>query len=326
MSFLNQGKRWKCIFCNTINDVEEGYYSPLNQDGLRNDLQQRYELTHCSIEIAAPLEYTVRQPMAPCYVFVIDVSLNAQKCGMVQSICNGILDSLDKLPGGKRTQIGFITFDSKIHFYTLKEGAMAPQMLVLSDLNDIFIPAEQDLVVNLDQNRELIEQLLESLPYMHNNTTDVETATGPALDAATRIMSQNGGKLMLFLSSLPSLGFGRLKHREDAKLLGTNKEHTILAAGDKFYKTSAQKLTRFQISCNIYLFSEAYIDVSTLSNLTENTGGSIYYYNKYQANLNENKFIHDLKHDLTRVTGWEGVTRTRVTKGVNCTNFYGSFF
>jgi hypothetical protein len=39
-----------------------------------------------------------------------------------------------RLPGNTRTKIGFITFDSTIHFYSLQEGLSQPQMLIVSDI------------------------------------------------------------------------------------------------------------------------------------------------------------------------------------------------
>jgi hypothetical protein len=41
-----------------------------------------------------------------------------------------IKESLDALPGGERTQIGFLTFDSTLHFYNLKASLTQPQMMV----------------------------------------------------------------------------------------------------------------------------------------------------------------------------------------------------
>ena len=39
-----------------------------------------------------------------------------------------------RLPGDTRTKVGFITFDSTIHFYNLQEGLSQPQMLIVSDI------------------------------------------------------------------------------------------------------------------------------------------------------------------------------------------------
>ena len=40
-----------------------------------------------------------------------------------------------RLPGDSRTRIGFMTFDSTIHFYNLQEGLSQPQMMIVSDID-----------------------------------------------------------------------------------------------------------------------------------------------------------------------------------------------
>lgn len=68
--------------------------------------------------------------MPPVYFFVIDVSAPAVACGMVAAVASSIKACLAKLPGGERTQIGFLTFDSRLHFYNLRSSLAQPQMLV----------------------------------------------------------------------------------------------------------------------------------------------------------------------------------------------------
>ena len=68
--------------------------------------------------------------MPPTYVFVIDVSYRAVAAGILPTIAQSIKDALDNLPGSDRTRVGFITFDSSLHFYKLSPGASAPQMMV----------------------------------------------------------------------------------------------------------------------------------------------------------------------------------------------------
>ena len=72
----------------------------------------------------------VRSPMPPTYIFLIDVSYRAVGAGILPTIAEAIRSSLDQLPGGERTHVGFITFDSSLHFYKLSPGASAPQMMV----------------------------------------------------------------------------------------------------------------------------------------------------------------------------------------------------
>lgn len=42
--------------------------------------------------------------------------------GYLNMFCKLLKDNLDKMPGDLRTQIGFITFNSTVHFYSLKVG------------------------------------------------------------------------------------------------------------------------------------------------------------------------------------------------------------
>lgn len=51
------------------------------------------------------------------------------------------LQCLDRLPGNDRTQVGFVTFDSSVHFYSLKATLSKPQQLVVADLSEqLFMP------------------------------------------------------------------------------------------------------------------------------------------------------------------------------------------
>lgn len=86
---------------------------------------------------------------------------------------------------------------------------------------------------------------------------------------------------MVLSSTLPTLGEGALKPREDPKLLGTAKvcgqlklgnqklmgqqESSLLQPASSFYKTFAIDCSRAQISVDMFLFSNAYTDIASLS-------------------------------------------------------------
>lgn len=160
-------------------------------------------------------------------MFVIDVSSQSIQSGMLTHCVSAIKQSLDSLPGIPRTQIGFITFDSSIHFYNLKASLNAPQMLVVSDFSgDIVLPLPEDLLVNLQDSRKIVEQLLDLLPSMFANTVVNVSCTGPALLAAKQVITHIGGKMLLFQSSLPTLGEGCLKVRDNPRMLGKSSSHS----------------------------------------------------------------------------------------------------
>lgn len=326
VTFTDAGRKWRCNICSLLNDVPGDYFAHLDATGKRIDLDQRPELMKGSVEFVAPTEYMMRPPMPPVYFFLIDVSVSAVRSGMIEVVAQTIRSCLDELPGYPRTQIGFATFDSAIHFYNMKSSLTQPQMMVVSDLDDIFVPLPDDLLVNLSESRSVVETFLDSLPSMFQDNVNVESAFGPALKAAFMVMSQLGGKLLIFQNTLPSLGVGRLKLRgDDLRVYGTDKEHMLRIPEDQFYKQMAAELTKYQIAVNVYAFSDKYTDIASLGTLAKYTGGQVCYYPGFQSAIHGEKLRHELARDLTRETAWESVMRIRCGKGVRFTSYHGNF-
>lgn len=326
VAFTDSGRKWRCNICALLNEVPGEYFAHLDASGRRVDLDQRPELTKGSVEFIAPAEYMVRPPMPPLYFFLIDVSLTAVRSGMLEVLAQTIKNSLDSLPGFPRTQIGFITYDSTVHFYNMKSSLTQPQMMVMSDLEDVFVPLPDDLLVNLSESRAVVDAFLDSLPSMFQDNVNVESAFGPALKTAFMVMNQLGGKLLIFQSSIPSLGVGRLKLRgDDLRVYGTDKEHTLRVPEDPFYKQMAADFTKYQIAVNVYAFSDKYTDIATIGTLAKYTGGQVYYYPSFQASVHKDRLRHELNRDLTRETAWESVMRIRCGKGVRFTTYHGNF-
>ena len=104
-----------------------------------------FSQTNPLITQAGPGDGQVRPPMPPAFFFVIDVSQAAVASGVLAHVCRAIRSSLDRLPGGERTRIGFLTFDTALHFYNLKAGLTQPQMMArptaLKSAHSYFPPA-----------------------------------------------------------------------------------------------------------------------------------------------------------------------------------------
>ncbi|KAG8502820.1 hypothetical protein CXB51_000464 [Gossypium anomalum] len=319
VTFTDAGRKWRCNICSLLNDVPGEYFANLDATGRRIDLDQRPELIKGNVELVAPMEYMVRPPMMPLYFFLIDVSISAVRSGMIEVVAQTIRSCLDELPGFPRTQI--VTYE-----ISGKSSLMQPQMMVVSDLDDIFVPLPDDLLVNLSESRNVVETFLDSLPSMFQDNVNVESAFGSALKAAFMVMSKLGGKLLIFQNTLPSMGVGRLKLRgRDLHVYGTDKEQTLRLPEYTFYKQMAADLTKFQIGVNIYAFSDTYTDIAYLGTLAKYTGGQVYYYPSFQSGIHGEKLRHELARDLTRETAWEAVMRIRCGKGIRFTSYHGNF-
>jgi len=100
--------------------------------------------------------------------------------------------------------------------------------------------------------------------------------------------SERAGKLLVLHSSLPTseVAPGKLKNREaDRKLLGTEKEKTVLTPQSTFYTTLGQDCVTNGCSVDLYLFNNSYIDVATLGQVARLTGGSVNKYTYFQVRL-----------------------------------------
>ncbi|XP_034355889.2 protein transport protein Sec24B isoform X5 [Arvicanthis niloticus] len=327
VSFIDQ-RRWKCNLCYRVNDVpEEFLYNPLTRS--YGEPHKRPEVQNSTVEFIASSDYMLRPPQPAVYLFVLDVSHNAVEAGYLAVLCQSLLENLDKLPGDSRTRIGFMTFDSTIHFYNLQEGLSQPQMLIVSDIDDVFLPTPDSLLVNLYESKELIKDLLNALPNMFINTRETHSALGPALQAAFKLMSPTGGRVSVFQTQLPSLGAGLLQSREDPNQRSSTKVVHHLGPATDFYKKLALDCSGQQTAVDLFLLSSQYSDLASLACMSKYSAGCIFYYPSFHSTHNPSqaeKLQKDLKRYLTRKIGFEAVMRIRCTKGLSMHTFHGNFF
>uniref|UniRef100_A0A8C2LW22 SEC24 homolog B, COPII coat complex component n=1 Tax=Cricetulus griseus TaxID=10029 RepID=A0A8C2LW22_CRIGR len=318
VSFIDQ-RRWKCNLCHRVNDVpEEFLYNPLTRS--YGEPHKRPEVQNSTVEFIASSDYMVTLqgsnytilPPSPALLFLLLV-----------------VGKNVKLPGDSRTRIGFMTFDSTIHFYNLQEGLSQPQMLIVSDIDDVFLPTPDSLLVNLHESKELIKDLLNALPNMFINTRETHSALGPALQAAFKLMSPTGGRVSVFQTQLPSLGAGLLQSREDPNQRSSTKVVHHLGPATDFYKKLALDCSGQQTAVDLFLLSSQYSDLASLACMSKYSAGCIFYYPSFHSAHNPSqaeKLQKDLKRYLTRKIGFEAVMRIRCTKGLSMHTFHGNFF
>ncbi|KAF7713641.1 Protein transport protein [Penicillium ucsense] len=331
VTFLDHGHRWRCNMCNLTNDVPQAFDWDATQQKPA-DRSLRADLNYSMVEFVAPQEYMVRPPQPLVYLFLIDVSYASVTSGLLATSARCILESLDRIPNAdRRTRLGFIAVDSSLHYFSIpRDGSPSsdPRMLVISDLEEPFLPIPGDLLVTLSECRENIETFLNKLQEMFQNTQSNSCAMGSALRAGYKLISPVGGKMTVLSASLPNIGHGALSMREDKKVLGTSKESALLQTANAFYKSFAVECSKAQVSVDMFLFSSQYQDVASLSCLPRYTGGQTYFYPGWNAARPEDamKFAREFSEYLSSEIGLEAVLRVRATTGLRMSTFYGNFF
>uniref|UniRef100_A0A5S6R393 Protein transport protein Sec24C n=1 Tax=Trichuris muris TaxID=70415 RepID=A0A5S6R393_TRIMR len=335
MTFFDGGRRFRCPFCSVSTEVPEQYFSHLDHTGRRIDANERPELHLGSYEYVATKEYCKDGiwPQSPVFMFMLDVSYNAVRSGLLNKFCQNIKFLLHNLPAehGKESaiEVAFVTYDSSIHFYEMKKGMEAPKMLIVNDVQEVFVPVGKNLFVRPSEAGAIVDQLTEKIMAMFGENKVTEVVLGPVLQAGVETLKAYGraGKLFVFHTSLPTLEApGKLKSRDDRKFLGTDKEKTVLTPQGDFYEKLGEECVSAGCCVDVFLFPNSHVDVATISAVCCLTGGQLYRYPYFEAEIDGDRFLADLKHNLERPIIFDAIMRVRTSQGLRPTEFFGNFY
>ncbi|KAG7243338.1 hypothetical protein INR49_011794 [Caranx melampygus] len=300
MQFIDGGRRYQCGFCNCVNEVPVFYFQHLDHMGRRVDFYERPELSLGSYEFAATMDYCKnnKPPNPPAYIFMIDVSYSNIKSGLVKLICNELKTLLEKLPRedgveSSAVKVGFVTYNKILHFYNVKSALAQPQMMVVSDTADMFVPLLDGFLVNYHDSKAVIYNLLDQIPDMFADTNESETVFAPVIQAGVEAFkaAECSGKLFIFHSSMPTAEApGKLKNRDDKKLVNTEKEKTLFQPLKGVYEQLSK-------------------DCVAQGCCVETDG---------------EHFLRDLRKDVQKSIGFDAIMRVRTSTGFRATDFFGA--
>ncbi|XP_064005948.1 protein transport protein Sec24D isoform X2 [Pogoniulus pusillus] len=336
MQFIEGGRRYQCGFCSCVNDVPPFFFQHLDHVGQRVDHYERPELSLGSYEYVATLDYcrNSKPPKPPAYIFMIDVSYRNIKSGLVRLICDELKTLLDKLPREDQEEssairVGFVTYNKVLHFFNVKSSLARPQMMVVSDVEEVFVPLLDGFLVNFQESRSVVISLLNQIPEVFADTNESETIFAPVIQAGVEALkaAECAGKLFIFHSSLPTAEApGKLRNRDDKKLLNTDKEKTLFQPQVNAYEALARDCVANGCCVNLFLFPNQYVDVASMGLVTMYTGGTLYKYNNFQLDADSSQFLSDLRRDVEKKTGFDAIMRVRTSTGFRATDFFGAIY
>uniref|UniRef100_A0A665XGF3 SEC24 homolog D, COPII coat complex component n=1 Tax=Echeneis naucrates TaxID=173247 RepID=A0A665XGF3_ECHNA len=336
MQFIDGGRRYQCGFCNCVNEVPVFYFQHLDHMGRRMDFYERPELSLGSYEFIATMDYCKnnKPPNPPAYIFMIDVSYNNIKSGLVKLICDELKTLLEKLPREEGVEssvikVGFVTYNKILHFYNVKSALAQPQMMVVSDTAEMFVPLLDGFLVNYQDSRAVIYNLLDQIPDMFADTNESETVFAPVIQAGVEAFkaAECSGKLFIFHSSMPTAEApGKLKNRDDKKLVNTEKEKTLFQPQKGVYEQLSKDCVAQGCCVDLFLFPSQYVDMATMADVPSHTGGSVYKYNNFQVETDGEHFLRDLRKDVQKSIGFDAIMRVRTSTGFRATDFFGAIY
>ncbi|KAG9754457.1 Sec23/Sec24 family protein, partial [Aureobasidium melanogenum] len=331
MSFRSGGNKFVCNLCTHPNDVPSEYFAPTDPTGIRVDRAQRPELMLGTVDFLVPKEYWTRDPVPLQWLFVIDVSLEASSRGFLDAMCKGILhalyaeDGTNNVPAG--VKVGFVTFDREVQFYNLSPGLEQAQMIVMPDIEDPFVPLSQGLFVNPQASKPAITSLLGRIPDMFSSVKSPELALLPAVNAALAALKSTGGKIMCSVSSLPTFGPGRLFPRDKNEGRDTDAEKKLYTTEHPGWRSTAAKMVEAGVGIDFFMAapSGGYLDIATIGHCCAVSGGETYYYPNFHSPRDDLRLAKEIKHTVTRETGFQALMKVRCSNGLQLSSYHGNF-
>lgn len=312
------GNLWKCNICMTINKTELPLLSRqgFNQSNEFSPYQNRIsnfngssiiELKELKYDVLAPSSFYNKPATDPVFFFLIEATKSSIGNGMLSSVLSCILNNVALIPNTSgRSKVIISFFNSAV--YILKK-VEKNSFVVVSDFSELPSFYCDDLLFKKEEINFEINKIVEHFASLNESVNDL----GGALNVANKIL--NGGTTLLFLSSVPNDGLGKI---------GIEKGN--LKCKSNFYKSITGEFTVKQTAINLFLFPQTNVELPTLSILSKFTGGCIFYYPNYESEnpLFNSRFVSDFCVFFEQKIGFESVCKIRLPEGINVKDYYGN--
>jgi protein transport protein SEC24 len=323
--FVDGGRKFVCKFCDCENDVPDGYFSPLEANGKRHDLTSRPELTRGSVDFVASSDYIQKQLGPLRYVFVVDVSEYAVSSGMLQVLLDSLRTFLNGLcESGSASKVAIITFDSTVHFWNLRGSLQQPQMMVVPEVTNMFVPlGGGGLFFSYKESKAVVDYFLEKLAVMFTSgARSSPEAFSAAIQAASLALASGGGRILAFTAGTPD---SETKRRDDIKLFGTDKERTLYAPRSPALKALAAECASRSTAIDMFVCPPpGTCDLVSLAALTNTTGGNLYYYPSFTSERDGGRLRAETARTLIRPFGYDAIAKVRCSKGITVSDYLGN--
>ncbi|KAF7316124.1 SEC23 SEC24 family protein [Mycena indigotica] len=341
------GNAWKCNLCAHETQVSTEYFCHLDANMRRMDHDRRPELNRGTVDFVVPKEYWAtnppqrlsmpyysidpppsgpRQPQPLSFVFAFDVSNEAVQSGALKTACAALQDALFGPDAcfPPSSCLAILTFDETLHFYDLSTDSVP--MLVVSDIDEVFVPLRAGLFVNPMDRRTAIESLLNSIPERFASMTHVNAALGSVIRAGLAGLAGRGGQIVVFQSTMPTIGHGALPGEvQEANLYDTPKEISLYAPRDNTWREIGAECAEEGVGVSMFLTMSRYLDVGSIGVVSSLTGGELFFHPRFNPTREASVFRSQLNRLIGRTIGYNCLMRVRVSNGLKITQHHGNF-
>ena len=327
-----------CNLCQFENDFD------MNVPGVKNeyfnsDYSSTPELVKPTVDFIAPKNFKSSKLFLPHYLFMIDITENSYSIGLPSYVINSIQMNLDSFDNAENSYIGFALYDTKnIYFFYVEKSDV--RLTIMGDMNDPFCPLSmKKLFLNIGTQKEQFEKLIDrinnfisekntNLPNLKGHR-QISSISGAAIKSGVDALMENGGRVMIFTPNPCHHGFGACAPRESF-----NKEKEPQKANPFFPQHECMveighKAANNRIVVDQFIFMSTLYDISTMSLVSNLSGGHVEYYTYSMDPITVNAMFEKLHFDLTRILTrpnyYDCRFMLRFSVGVDCVEILGPF-
>ncbi|EIN08619.1 sec24-like protein [Punctularia strigosozonata HHB-11173 SS5] len=301
-----------------------------------------------------------REPKPMRFMFLLDASVASVKSGFLSAGCEMIKEMLYGAPAQapeqadgapsvdakkdaepcfpSRAEIAILTFDSALHFYNLSSTLDQASMLVVPDIEEVFVPLRDGLFVDPHESRTAIESLLTAIPARFADFPSSDSALGAALRASQASLAGRGGHVVIFQATLPTVGPGTPRPSPssssaipvrttaiESELYDTDKEKTLFTPRDPFWGAVGEECAEEGIGVSAFLGMSEYGDVASIGAVSSLSGGELFFHPRFDPIRDGPAMKSQLRRLLTRTIGYNCMFRARCSTGLSVSGYLGNF-
>lgn len=154
-----------------------------------------------------------------------------------------------------------------------------------------------------------------------------EPALLSTLNSCVSALEKTGGKIICSLAALPTWGPGRLFMRDDGKHPGGEIDKKLFTTEHPGWRKLGERMAASGIGSDFFLAAPTggYLDIATVGYVGAITGGETFYYPNFVAGRDNAKLSLEVKHAVTRETGYEALMKVRCSNGLQVSGYHGNF-
>ena len=199
--------------------------------------------------------------------------------------------------------------------------------MIMPDIEDPFVPLRDGLFVDPYEAKPVITSLLARLPSIFADVKSPEPAVLSTLNSALAALEETGGKIICSLSALSTWGPGKLYMRDDGKHIGGEMDKKLYTTDHPGWTKASERMVSAGVGVDFFLAAPScgFLDIATIGYVSSTTGGETFYYPNFVGGKDNAKLSWEIKHAVTRETGYQALMKVRCSNGLQVSSYYGNF-